>query len=89
MTIRSLTFGVAVAAMVVGATQSVSAAVFDWSYAGNNGGPVSASGTLDATPDAVASTALRPSQASETASRLQDRRFLRARTTSFTRRFRT
>jgi len=47
---QSMALIAAMAATAGFGVQTASAAVFDWSYSGSNGGPVTASGMLDATP---------------------------------------
>jgi hypothetical protein len=53
-TLKILAVTFAAASALLGPAQGARASViFDWSYAGNNGGPVSASGTVTTTPDGV------------------------------------
>ena len=48
--LQSMALIAAMAATTAFGMQTAGAAEFDWSYSGSNGGPVTASGTLDATP---------------------------------------
>jgi PEP-CTERM motif len=51
MNVSSILFGAAIGGALAFAACAAGATTFDWSYSGFNGGPVSASGTLEATAD--------------------------------------
>ena len=51
MKARWILFGAALGGALISGASAASAAMFLWSYSGFNGGPVSASGSLQATPD--------------------------------------